>query len=132
MVIGIVVLYSSSYIIYYKYPDMDFDYYLIRQMVNIIIGLVFMFLVAFIPFKKHMRLAPFYMVGIVFLLLAVFIFPSQGGSSRWIDFGVMNLQPSEFAKIFLMLFLASYFFRENENRQNNILEQLVIPLGWII
>src|SRR6056297_1248783 len=132
MVIGIVVLYSSSYIIYYKYPDMDFDYYLIRQMVNIIVGLVFMFLVAVIPFKKHLKMAPFYMVGIVFLLLAVFIFPAQGGSSRWIDFGIMNLQPSELAKIFLILFLSSYFFRENENRQNGILEQLVIPLGWII
>ncbi|MDN5359358.1 MAG: cell division protein FtsW [Thermotogaceae bacterium] len=132
MVIGIVVLYSSSYIIYYKYPEMDFDYYLIRQMINIIIGLVFMFIIALIPFQKHMQMAPFYMVGVVFLLLAVFIFPAQGGSSRWIDFGVMNLQPSEMAKIVLILFLASYFFRDNENRQNGILEQLMIPLGWII
>lgn len=131
MVIGIVVLYSSSYIVYYKYPEMDFDYYLIRQMVNIILGLVFMFLIAVIPFQKHMRLAPFYMVGIVFLLLAVFIFPAQGGSSRWIDFGVMNLQPSELAKIFLILFLSSYFFRDDENRHKGILEQLLIPLGWI-
>ncbi len=131
MVIGIVVLYSSSYVVYYKYPDMDFDYYLIRQMVNIILGLVFMFIIAMIPFSKHIKLAPFYMVGIIFLLLAVFIFPTQGGSSRWIDFGVMNLQPSELAKIFLMLFLASYFFREDENRQQGILEQLLIPLGWI-
>ncbi len=132
MVIGIVVLYSSSYIIYYKYPEMDFDYYLIKQMINIIIGLVFMFIIAVIPFQKHMKMAPFYMVGVVFLLLAVFIFPAQGGSSRWIDFGIMNLQPSEFAKIFLVLFLSSYFFRDNENRQNGILEQLLIPLGWII
>ncbi|MEA1883153.1 MAG: FtsW/RodA/SpoVE family cell cycle protein [Thermotogota bacterium] len=132
MVIGIVVLYSSSYIIYYKYPEMDFDYYLIRQMINIIVGLVFMFILAVIPFKKHMKMAPFYMVGVVFLLLAVFIFPAQGGSSRWIDFGLMNLQPSELAKIFLILFLSSYFFRDNENRQNGILEQLLIPLGWII
>src|SRR6056297_2649151 len=132
MVIGIVVLYSSSYVVYYKYPDMDFDYYLIRQMVNIILGLVFMFIIAMIPFSKHIKLAPFYMVGIIFLLLAVFIFPTQGGSSRWIDFGVMNLQPSELAKIFLMLFLASYFFREDENRHQGILEQLLIPLGWIV
>lgn len=132
MVIGIVVLYSSSYIIYYKYPEMDFDYYLIKQMINIIIGLIFMLIIAFIPFQKHLKMAPFYIVGIVFLLLAVFIFPAQGGSSRWIDFGIMNLQPSEFAKIFIILFLSSYFFRENENRQNGILEQLLIPLGWII
>jgi cell division protein FtsW len=91
-----------------------------------------MFIIALIPFQKHMQMAPFYMVGVVFLLLAVFIFPAQGGSSRWIDFGVMNLQPSEMAKIVLILFLASYFFRDNENRQNGILEQLMIPLGWII
>src|SRR6056297_2288237 len=131
MVIGIVVLYSSSYVIYYKYPEMDFDYYLIRQLINIIVGLIFMFIIALIPFQKHMKMAPIYMVGIVFLLLAVFIFPAQGGSSRWIDFGVMNLQPSEFAKIFLILFLASYFFREDENRHQGITEQLIIPLGWI-
>lgn len=132
MVIGIVVLYSSSYIIYYKYPEMDFDYYLIKQLINIIIGLVFMFIIAVIPFQKHMKLAPLYMVGIVFLLLAVFIFPEQGGSSRWIDFGIMNLQPSEFSKIFIILFISSYFFRDEENRHKGILEQLLIPLGWII
>ncbi len=132
MVIGIVVLYSSSYIVYYKYPEMDFDYYLIRQIVNIIIGLIFMFIVAIIPFSKHVKLAPAYLIGTVFLLLGVFIFPAQGGSNRWIDFGLMNLQPSEFAKIFLILFLSSYFFREDETRQPGIVEQLVIPLGWII
>ena len=132
MVIGIVVLYSSSYVIYYKYPEMDFDYYLIRQVVNIVVGLIFMFVIALIPFKKHIKLAPFYIVGTVFLLLAVFVFAPQGGSSRWIDFGVMNLQPSEFAKIFLVLFLASYFFKDDDTKHKGILEQLIIPLGWIM
>jgi rod shape determining protein RodA len=48
--------------------------------------------------------------GIVLLLLYVLFFGAvRGGSRRWIDFGALNLQPSEFAKATLALVLAKYF-----------------------
>src|SRR5919205_2952367 len=49
-------------------------------------------------------------LAIVALLLAVLFFGAvRGGSRRWIDLGVVNLQPSEFAKAALALVLAKFF-----------------------
>jgi rod shape determining protein RodA len=48
--------------------------------------------------------------GILLLLLYVLFFGAvRGGARRWIDFGPLNLQPSEFAKATLALVLAKYF-----------------------
>jgi rod shape determining protein RodA len=57
-------------------------------------------------------------LGIVGLLIAVLVFGAvRGGSRRWIDMGVVNLQPSEFAKAALALMLAKLF---GESRRPSI------------
>ena len=52
------------------------------------------------------------------ILLAIILIPGVGltvkGATRWLDFGFFNLQPSEFAKFTMMLFLASYLVRRLE------------------
>ena len=48
--------------------------------------------------------------GVILLLVYVlFLGVVRGGSRRWIDFGPLNLQPSEFAKATLALVLAKFF-----------------------
>ncbi len=51
--------------------------------------------------------------GSVLLLLPVFFGKEQGGARSWLDFGLFSVQPSEFVKILVVLFLASYLV---ENR----------------
>ena len=52
------------------------------------------------------------------ILLAIILIPGIGltvkGATRWLDLGFFNLQPSEFAKFTMMLFLASYLVRRLE------------------
>ncbi|OPZ73965.1 MAG: Lipid II flippase FtsW [Firmicutes bacterium ADurb.Bin456] len=48
------------------------------------------------------------LAGIIALILPIFFGTEQGGAKSWLDFGVFHLQPSEFVKILLVLFLASY------------------------
>ncbi len=52
------------------------------------------------------------------ILLAIILIPGVGltvkGATRWLDLGFFNLQPSEFAKFTMMLFLASYLVRRLE------------------
>ena len=62
-----------------------------------------------------------YFFGIV-LLFMVFLFGVEGkGAKRWIDFGVVNLQPSEFFKILMPLALAIWFNFCSENNLNKTL-----------
>jgi len=134
IVLGLIVMYSASYIVVYRWPGYDFSHYFNRQLVNIAIGLVCMLVVALIPLKKHIEYAPFYMVAIIFLLMAVFVFPTKGGSRRWIDLKFYDLQPSELAKLVIIVFFSSYFFKNKgqDNQKKGFLEMFIIPMGWLL
>jgi len=143
MVLGLIVLYSASSIVIFKSPDVETDYYFKKQLLNISIGLIIMFILAMIPFKTHVKYAPLYLIGNIFLLLAVFMYESNVGSARWIVLGPLNLQPSEFAKITVIVFISSYYYKhvnnkdnlyakENESRFNYFIDRFLIPFGWIM
>ncbi|OPX88889.1 MAG: Lipid II flippase FtsW [Pelotomaculum sp. PtaB.Bin117] len=53
------------------------------------------------------------LAGLIALILPVFFGQEQGGAKSWLDLGIFNFQPSEFVKILVVLFLASYL---SENR----------------
>ncbi len=66
---------------------------------------------------RHYRrlLIPIY-VSTVFLLVAVLFFPPHQGASRWIPIGPFQFQPSEFAKVALVVVLAAFLAAESERR----------------
>jgi cell division protein FtsW len=118
----------------YRWPEIDFSYYFLRQVLNIVIGLVFMAIIAMIPVEKHLQWAPIYLVSVVLLLVTVFFFPPKGGSHRWIDLGFYDLQPSELAKFVIILFIASYYDKRQyrANWKVDIVDKFLIPFGWIL
>lgn len=70
---------------------------------------------------------PFYVLIICLLLLAFFMGQTAGGAQRWIDLGFFRLQPSEPAKLMLVITLASYYARK-EVTNGYSLRQLAAPL----
>ncbi len=86
-------------------------YYGIRQFIWILIGLgtlVFtsrvLLDIRFLGDYKYV----YALLGLVALILPIFFGKVQGGAKSWLDFGFFQLQPSEFVKILLVLFLAGY------------------------
>ena len=106
---GLVMLYSSSaYISANKYGDDA--YYLKRQLRNIGLGAVMMFIMAKIDYriwKKFGTLAYFGSFALCILVFMPGIGSSSHGSSRWIDLGPVSFQPSEVAKLGIIIFLAA-------------------------
>ncbi len=100
--IGFAMLYSAA--------NGNIDPWASRQMVRFGIGLAVLFVAALVDVRVWLRLAyPMYFISIA-LLVAVELKGAIGmGAQRWIDLGVLNLQPSELAKISLILALARYF-----------------------
>ena len=83
-------------------------YYVERQMVWIVVGLITVFVVAAIPYEKFKRLAPIAYWGSVAMLLYVVVKGHTAlGGQRWIQIGSFQLQPSEFAKIAIIVALAT-------------------------
>jgi cell division protein FtsW len=115
--IGLVMVYSASIAMAEASAHTGYRpwYFLARHAVSVVAGL-FAALVAFqVPLKGWQRAAPYlFMLGAV-LLVAVLV-PALGkqvnGSRRWLSLYVVNLQPSELMKLFVVLYAASYAVRK--------------------
>ncbi len=70
---------------------------------------------------------PFYVLIIFLLIIAYFIGHTANGSQRWINLGFFKLQPSEPAKLMMVIALASYYSRK-EVMDGYSLKQLIIPI----
>jgi rod shape determining protein RodA len=102
-----------------------------RQMIWFGLGLVVMFATFAIDYHYVDRLAyPFFGVMLLLLLLVLFIGHSGGGSQRWIDLGFFRLQPSEPAKVAIVLMMAKYF-QQDEPRGGYRLRNLWVPFGLV-
>ena len=109
--IGIAVLYSGSL----HYAERFFDdpsYFLVRQFRNLIAGSIGLIFFSFFSFDRLRKLLPYLLIcGFIFLLLPFIpgIASPRNGASRWISIGGFSLQPSEFIKLLLIVFLANFF-----------------------
>ncbi len=89
-------------------------YFMYRHLIYLAIGFVSCGVVMLIPMATWQRFG-FPLLIIAFLLLVAVLVPGIGrevnGSLRWIGFGFFNVQPSEVAKVFVVLYLAGYLVR---------------------
>lgn len=103
------------------------DGYFMRQSIWTLLGIMLFFVAFFIPRKAIHNLA-YVVYGLgIFLLTIPIIFNSGGPVSRWITFGSIGVQPSEFMKIFLLVGLAKYF--ADHKRRLSSIKELMTPFA---
>ena len=74
------------------------------------IGLLAMFIIAMTPIWIWRNLSvPIYIIALLLLLLVEFLGSTGMGAQRWINLGFINLQPSEVAKVALIMLMAAYY-----------------------
>ncbi len=104
------MIYSASSI-WANYKFDDSFYYVKRQLVFVIIGIVIMFLVAKINYKLYFKYANKILL-ICFILLILVVIPGIGsirnGSRSWFGIGSFGIQPSEAAKLGMIIFTSKY------------------------
>ncbi|MFG5859882.1 putative lipid II flippase FtsW [Metapseudomonas sp. CR1201] len=98
-------------------------YHMIRHLIYLAIGIVAGLITLQIPMAFWQRHGARLMLA-AFVLLILVLLPGIGrevnGAKRWIGFGLFNLQPSELAKLFTVMFIAGYLVR----RQDEVREKL--------
>ena len=131
--IGIIMIYSSSHIwAEYKYNN---PYkYLINQGVFFIIGIFLMFITSKIDYKIYKEKCNL-IILICFLLLILVLIPGIGtvrnGSRSWFGIGGFGIQPSELAKIGLIIFVSKYLEKNNKYKKQT--NKFLLPImGFII
>ncbi|MDD6572065.1 MAG: putative peptidoglycan glycosyltransferase FtsW [Thermoflexaceae bacterium] len=117
LIFGLIILYStSSYNGRLKTGDPAF--YLKRQMLNTIIGIVCMEIVSRIDYRRWKVFALYgYVAAIIMTLLVAFspLGVTLNGARRWLGIGNYSFQPAEFAKIALIIFLAAFVCELGKN-----------------
>ena len=106
---GTAMVFSAGF--YYAQARYGDEYYFIkRQGIWLLIGFVAMIAASTIDVKIYKKATPAVYVCTLALLITVLIFGFVGnGAQRWISIGPITIQPSEIAKIALILALARYF-----------------------
>jgi cell division protein FtsW len=123
LALGLVMVYSASVALpdsprFARYAPTHF---LMRQMMFIALGSVAALVTLQVPVKVWEQWAPWLFVSALLSLVIVLI-PHVGkgvnGARRWIPLGIMNFQPSEWAKLAIAMYAASYMVRKMDVKEN--------------
>lgn len=109
LIAGIVMVYSASHVwSLYKFGDEFF--YLKRQLLFAGAGIAAMIFFMFIPYTTWKKYSNIILI-LCFVLLIIVLIPGigmvRGGARSWIGVGAFSIQPSEFMKLGLIIFLAA-------------------------
>ena len=136
VVCGLIFLYSTSaYNGRVKFHDPA--YYFKKQLFATSLGMMGMYLVSCMDYHILTRMAPFLYVVSMGLSLAVLLFGDEyNGSKRWLSIGPLSVQPSEFAKVAVILLL-TYVITNSEKRQDSLLHMagtmaLLLPIVGLV
>ncbi len=115
-VFGLVMVGSASSVISMTLYGSPWAIFL-RQLIWVIIGIAGFYVAGRIDLQRWRRWIP-YALGGSFLMLLIAVTPglgqSSGGSSRWIGYGLLRIQPSEFMKLALALYVADFVAKRQE------------------
>lgn len=109
-IFGIICIGSATHINLGADPD---NFY--KQMIWFAIGLILMMVAALVDYEFLSRFyVLFYILNILLLIAVLFLGKNTNGATRWIAIGPVNLQPSEFAKLIMIFFLAKFLTKKQE------------------
>ena len=133
LAIGLIMVASASTSIAERAHG-DPLHYFWRQSAHAAVAVAALVLAARLPVRLWVRTGPIFMLVALVLLVLVLI-PGVGreinGSARWLGVGGFNMQPSEFAKLAFVLYLAGYILRRGEAIRV-VASAAIRPLGLLV
>jgi len=127
-IFGLIMILSASSMESYMRYDYSPYHYFFRELVFLIIGLfVFIFSILF-PTKNYKKLSGFFMIVITMALVGLLIYGYAANNAvSWYKIGPVTIQPSEFAKLAIIIYLAVYYdkHRDDMDVQWNILKPIL-------
>ena len=124
-IIGIVALFSAT-------QETEYEEFT-KQIIWFVVSLIAMVIVMFIDYNLLLKASPV-LYGIIIILLIGVLFTSPiNGATSWFNIGAFSLQPGEFAKIFVILFLTYVILKIQHKGQDEInrITRLLIALAVV-
>ena len=135
VIIGLMMVYSASNI-WAGYKFNDSLYYIKRQGIFAVIGIIAMFVFSKIDYHIYQKNANKLLIG-SFILMILVLIPGigavRGGSRSWFNLGIISLQPSELFKIAIIIYGANYIsnhYHELKKLKASLKLLLILGLGF--
>ncbi len=124
-IVGLVALFSAT-------QETEHDEFY-KQCIWLVFSIICMIIVMMVDYEFLIKISPFLYGGFILLLIAVLFTTPVNGATSWFDIGAFSFQPGEFAKIFVILFLALAItkIQENGKEEVNKITKLLIILAII-
>lgn len=123
--VGVVMIYSATRG-WLSLAGDDPRYFLKRQAVFMVVGIIVMVAMALFDYRRLEQVSTLLYIGILLALVAVLATPERQGAQRWFPLGPLQLQPSEFASLVLIVAIATYCSRRPEGLDFRDLVRLVL------
>lgn len=128
---GLIMVLSSSSVTAYKYTENSY-YYFYKQFRFAILGIVVAFITTLIPYPKWKKLSGLGVVlsyGLLLLVEYSDLAVTTKGSSRWLEIAGVSVQPSEIAKLCIVIFFAYILYRYPVKGLKDVLIPVIVATG---
>ena len=123
---GLLMVYSSSSI-WAEYKFSDPFKYVKNQGIFLIVGIIIMYIVSKIDYKKYYKYASkIFLVCFALIILVLFVGTERNGSKSWFGVGSFGIQPSEFMKLAMIIFTSKYLYNNRKDIGN--IKKGVMPI----
>ncbi|MGC8926127.1 MAG: putative lipid II flippase FtsW [Calditerrivibrio sp.] len=116
IVLGFVYIYSIGALQANRIGKMEY-FFLFKQLTSAMVGIFIMYIGYRIPLDRYRSWIPFLYLLTLILLVLVFFFKPVNGANRWIPFPIFSFQPSELAKIVMVIYFAHYLDKKEDKIQ---------------
>jgi len=127
MVLGLIMIFSSSSVSTVLRYNVSPYHFFIRQLIFLIASFLVGFLIILkVPTSKYRYFTGFAILMIIVLLGGLFLYGTiTNGAQGWYDLGFFSLQPSEFAKSILIIYMAVYYNKLSHKKVDGIGKYLI-------
>ncbi len=131
---GIMMIYNASSVA--AFADFGDKYYYLKEQAKwLFVGSIGLIIASFVDYKVWYKLSPAG-IGITILLLFIVFIPglsiSAYGARRWINMGFFVLQPAEFTKLTLIMYLSAWLTKKEKGKLLQFLALIGVVIGLIL
>ncbi|MER2189888.1 MAG: FtsW/RodA/SpoVE family cell cycle protein [Solibacillus sp.] len=142
-IFGLVMIYSSSMFVAIVSDGEAPNYYYKKQLINLAVACLAFVVVVLFPYHNYRNKSILKFLAVVMVVLEVWLFTAgigkeEVGSQSWIRlFGLMTFQPSEYAKLFVILYFAGVLYNKSVSNRKDIqrltVNDIKFPtIAWVV
>lgn len=132
-IFGLIMIFSASTIVSVVGFNRAPYSFFIKQALFLFVGLIAFFIILFIPTKKYSAISKILIIIVILALAGLIVYGELTNHAKsWYYIGPFSIQPSEFAKTILIMYLGSYYYKHRKELNNQWIILKPLFLAFVI